>query len=210
MKKLNFHGSQLCISLRSPFARRVRLAFLEHGIEFTEKVYDVFQENPDLFDLNPLGRIPVLQLKSGDILGDSNYILQLFYGSIDSPLSPKNDQEKIDIAYWQFISVGVCEKLVEFFLDSKKEPNLVDPQIEQELKTISGRIFHKLEKRLTESNSSFLACDKLTQADLDLGTALDYYDLRYSTSWKEEFPKLALYQADLRLRPSLQKTAPPK
>ena len=50
---IRFHDSTLFISLRSPFARRVRLAFIEHGVRYHEVVEDVFKPSAVLIEANP-------------------------------------------------------------------------------------------------------------------------------------------------------------
>lgn len=79
MEKLNFNDCTLYISARSPFARRVKLALLENKITFEQKILNVFEPQPELTSLNPLSRVPVVKLKDGQVLIDSNLILQEFY-----------------------------------------------------------------------------------------------------------------------------------
>lgn len=87
--RIDFNQSELFISLRSPFARRVRLALLENQISYKEIVCDVFKPSAELIAVNPLIRVPVLRLQSGAVLIDSNLILQALYETLsDSPLIP--------------------------------------------------------------------------------------------------------------------------
>ncbi len=89
LNRIDFNKSELFISLRSPFARRVRLALLENQISYKEIVCDVFKPTAELIAVNPLIRVPVLRLHSGDVLIDSNLILQALYETLsDSPLIP--------------------------------------------------------------------------------------------------------------------------
>src|SRR4051812_41289220 len=104
-----FNGSTLLISARSPFARRVRLAFFEHDVKFTEKIYNVFEQNADLTKLNPLSRVPTLLLPTGETLIDSNLILQFFYENTRaSSLIPFNENERILNYKWSGIAAGIC------------------------------------------------------------------------------------------------------
>jgi glutathione S-transferase len=208
MATIDFNNSTLFISQRSPFARRVRLAFYESGIAFTERVYDVFTHNPDLIMVNPLGRVPALILKSGKQIIDSNFILKLFYESHVCPLNFRTIEESIEGAYWQALSVGLCEKSVEYFIDTLRPAGQRDFEIQEELKLQSTRIFEKLEEKAKENSSQFLVGNQLTQADLDVGAALAYFGLRFSNQWKEQYPNLNIYFNRLDQRPSFQKTRP--
>src|SRR5688572_17224298 len=109
MQAEDFRGGELFYSLRSPFARRVRLAFLESGCPFEEKVCDVFKPTAELLAVNPLGRVPVLRLKSGPILIDSTLILQAFYQAFETPLRPRTDSDQLEIFHWAALSIGLYD-----------------------------------------------------------------------------------------------------
>lgn len=206
---IDFNDSILFISIRSPFARRVRLAFLENGIQFREKVLDLFKLNNELNAINPLARVPTLQLKSGSILIDSNLILQSFYENVKSDLKIESPFKQLEVYRWQALAVGVCEKIIEFYLETLRLEDYRDPNVMQELTQISARVLDLIENQLKVKNDLYLVGSQLTQADLDMGTALGYMDLRYSTEWKSQFPYAAKYLNYLNERPSFQKTHPP-
>jgi glutathione S-transferase len=211
----DFNHCTLAISLRSPFARRVRIAFLEHSIPFQEKVYDVLKPNPEFFLLNPLGRVPALQLQNGQVLVDSNLILQSFYENTPSevvppPLSP----DRQEMLYWSALFIGVMEKIVEYFLESQKPSSQQDPELELELQHILQRVFQKVEQKLSqqrEQKAHTLLHFGLTQADFDLGITLTYLELRYP-AWSDwaQFPHLQDFYSRITQRESFQKTKPPR
>ncbi len=206
-----FNGSTLFISARSPFARRVRLALDEHGIRYTEKVVDLFtdvaQTCPELIDRNPLVRVPTLVLANGTVLIDSHFILRAFYDSVKSPLEPWGAEETADCYQWSGIATGLCEKSVEWFFETRRPENKRDPEIVAELKDIHWRFLDCLEKRI--SGREFFNGRSLTQTDLDLATALEYFSLRFDAGWDARYPEARRYLAGLSARPSLQRTRPP-
>ena len=55
----------------------------------------------------------------------------------------------------------------------------------------------------------FLVGDQLTVADIALGVALGYLDLRYAHEWRGSHPRLARWFAAFGRRPSFIETAPP-
>ena len=207
MNAIYFDHSTLYISKRSPFARRVRIAFLEHQIPFTEKVFDVFQPTQDLFSVNPLGRVPALVLPSGQVLIDSHLILFSFYENQKSSLRPHSAVDVLEFYRWQALAVGLAEKVVEYFLETLKDSEKQDPTLKEDLEQISGRILEALEKRL-QSGAPYCATASLTQADFDLGIALTYLSFRYSADWKLRFPLSAKYLECLEKRPSFEATLP--
>src|SRR5437870_3915318 len=112
MQKYDFDQSTLFCSLRSPFARRVRICFLENGVKFEEKMLNIFQAQPELTAINPLTRVPTVLLKNGEVLIDSSQILQVFYEACpESPFAPQG-VDKLLFSRWSAIAVGLCEKSV--------------------------------------------------------------------------------------------------
>src|SRR5438105_2764330 len=126
---LEFEGSRLMISARSPFARRVRLAFLEHGVGFEEIVLDVLKPQPELWAKNPLGRVPTLILRDGQVLWDSNFILQAFYEGRSSRLMPQDRFARMECLKWSTLAAGLCEKLVEYYLEALRPEPARDPEM---------------------------------------------------------------------------------
>jgi glutathione S-transferase len=208
MISISFTDSTLYMTPRSPFARRVRLALIENKIDYEERSLDVFNPDAFLFSLNPLARIPILELKDGRIIIDSNLILQELYQNIESPLYPRGGSDFHELLYWQAISVGLSEKLVEFYLNNIKGDGIQDPTIKDELAQLLKRILPHLNEKLLAQEGQFLVANQLTQADIDLGTALGYLEFRYSSDWKREFTAVRNYYEILNKRPSFIKTHP--
>lgn len=209
MNSIDFNHSVLFISLRSPFARRVRLALLEHQILFEEQVYDVLKPTQDLIAVNPLVRVPALRLNSGHELIDSHLILQCFYQSVDSPLRPQLVSEQLEAFRWSALGTGLCDRIVEYYLETLRPSQNQDHEVLEEMNQIVERTLAIVERYLKTRNSHWLVGSSLTQADLDMGTALAYLKLRYSSDCLNLFPKVTDYLARLDERPSFQKTRPP-
>ncbi len=207
---IDFNGSTLFISARSPFARRVRVAFLEQGISFQEHVCDVFHPTEELVRVNPLARVPALRLASGQILVDSNLILQFFYENVTSPLGPRIGSDRAEFLRWSALSSGFAEKVVEYFLETQRSPDKQDVEIEAELKAVSERVLTELENTLSAKKGEGLVGGAWSQVDLDMGVVLAYFNLRYSEAWRSRYPHVNTYLITLEERPSFQKTRPPR
>lgn len=209
MSQGSFEQATLWITPRSPFARRVRLAFLESGVDYQEKVCDIFNPSAELLAVNPVARVPILQLKSGEILIESHLILQAFYESCASPLKPQSEEARLSGYLWSAMATGLAEKTVEFYLDTLRPKAQHDTEIAEELNSMMGRILSRLDQALQKQASEWLCGKQLTQADLDMGTALTYLCLRYTTEWKNRYSHAAAYLEKLEKRASFAKTHPP-
>jgi glutathione S-transferase len=208
-----FQGCSLFISARSPFARRVRVAFYENGIEFTEKTLDVFQPNPELWKANPLARVPAVILKNGQVLIDSNLILEVLYGTHPSPFMPSfaNIEGKLAVSRISAIAAGVCEKLVEYYLEILRPAERRDQEVITEVQGILDRSFAHFEGVLSKTGGQYLVenSGQPTQADFDVAIAMAYTKLRHPIQWEEKYPRLAAHLKWMNSRPSFQKTVPP-
>jgi glutathione S-transferase len=58
---------KLYASAASSFARKVRVMLLEKGIEHELELVNLWEPNK-LHDVNPLGKVPALQLEDGRVL----------------------------------------------------------------------------------------------------------------------------------------------
>ena len=58
----------------SPFARKVMVALEEKGLSYENKQLIPFPKTPELLAMNPLGKIPILELNDGTYIADSSVI----------------------------------------------------------------------------------------------------------------------------------------
>jgi glutathione S-transferase len=182
---------------------------LEHGIRFQEKVLNVFEPNPELYEVNPLARVPVFRSKAGEVVIESDKILAFLYRSLpQSPLLPREDQEWLEVARWSALAVGLAEKTVEFYLETLRPEGARDAELLQEVQEIAERVLARLNASVGDRDT--ILPGKLTQADLDLGTALAYLSLRYPAfEWKKRYPRAEAYFQKQDARPSFLATRPP-
>jgi glutathione S-transferase len=209
LDRAHLENGTLYVTPRSPFARRVRLAFLENGISYQEVMLDLMG-NPHLeyFRVNPVKKVPAWELASGETLIDSNQILNVLYRSIESPLATRGN-ELIESAYWTGLAVGLCERLVEYFFEGLRPAAQRDAELLEEIHTAISEALSRLETHLQANSRETLLAGGLRQVDLDMGAALDYLALRYSGDWKRQYPLSSEYLDYLSIRPSFLKTQPP-
>lgn len=204
---LHFNDCVLFLTPRSPFARRVRVAFIENGISFTEKMVDVFKPTSDILDVNPLGRVPTVRLSTGQILIESHLILKAFYRSIQSDFAPADLVGELEMDYWAGIATGIMDKSIEYYLDSLRPKEHQDEEVRVELENTLKNALPIVENKVFKMQN-FLCKNLLTQADFDFSIALDYLSFRYSNQWQTQYPRTVAYLEKMRIRTSFQKTKP--
>lgn len=204
----DFQGATLLISARSPFARRVRLAFLESEIDFSEKVFNVFEAVPELTKVNPASRVPTLVLRNQEVLIDSNYILKAFYESYpQNALIPKNSDDKITDYKWSAMATAMYDKIIEYYLENLRPKDLQDLSVFEDCRVVISRICHEFENHI--KGKTTILSNQLSQSDLDMATGLEYLLLRNPDGWSERFPSTFLYLNTIKHRGSFQRTTPP-
>ena len=99
----------------SPFVRRVAVALNFYGIAFERRLTSVFRDFDELLAVNPLGKVPVLELDDGELLFDSRAILD-YLDTLMPPamrLTPAEQPERRRVQRIDSIALGVLEKCVE-------------------------------------------------------------------------------------------------
>jgi glutathione S-transferase len=92
-------------SRTAPNPRRVRIFLAEKGVEVPRVEVDIAkQENatPEFLRLNPLGRLPVLELDDGTAIAESVAICRYFEEQQPEPnLLGRDGRERAEIEMWQ-------------------------------------------------------------------------------------------------------------
>jgi len=95
----------------SPFSRRVGAALLSRGIEFSHEPLNGYESPGRALELNPVGRVPILELNDGRQLADSWAILDWLDGSFpeDSKLLPAHSDARMHQLRLTALSTAICE-----------------------------------------------------------------------------------------------------
>ena len=117
----------------SPFGR-VAVAMNHYGIPFERRILSVFTDFPAMLTINPLGKVPVLELNDGEPLFDSRAILDYLDGLVppDRRLVPSEEPDRRRVLRIEAISVGLAEKLYERgFEFARRDPSSRDARVVQ-------------------------------------------------------------------------------
>lgn len=194
----------------SPFARKVHISLIELGMqEDVELLFTAVSPGKPNADYvksqNPLGKVPSLQLDSGDTLFDSTVICD-YLDSI-SPSIKLLPQEGVNRFYTfthMALAQGICESAVtlryETFLrpEEHRWPVWIDDQ------------WSKIARALTwfESHESEWQGD-VDLAQITLACALGYLDFRMPEyNWRQKYPALTQWFKLFSERDSFQQTVP--
>src|SRR6267154_637147 len=97
-------------SLASPYTRKVRIVLAEKKIDYDFEIDNPWKADARAAKLNPLGKVPVLELDDGRTLFDSRVIV----GFLDnaSPISrlvPAENRERVEARRWEALADGVLD-----------------------------------------------------------------------------------------------------
>ena len=194
-------------SPRSPFVRKVLVCAHELGItERIEKVYalvSMTRTNPDVMQVNPVGRIPALVADDGMVLYDSHVIceyLDALHGG--SRLFPKDLPRRWDVLRRLALGDGMLETLVLWRSEQTR------PSAQQSSATLSA-FEQKAASALAALENDTAPRHDVDIGDIAIGCALGYLDFRYSRlGWRARAPRRAAWFETFNARPSMQQTLP--
>jgi glutathione S-transferase len=200
---------KLIASLTSPYARKVRIVLAEKHIECEFQVEIPWNEGSCVSAYNPLGKIPVLVLDDGSSLYDSRVIVEyLDHASPVHNLLPKEMRSRLVTKRWEALGDGICDAAAAAYLERKRVAVQQNPEwlLRQEQKVLRGLAAASDEL----ADHSWCVGDAYSLADIALGCALGYLDLRFpEINWRKTHPNLALLAARLNERSAFASTVPP-
>lgn len=199
----------LVSSSTSPYARKVRIVLAEKKIE-----YQLVEESPwtpatTVPAKNPLGKVPVLVLDDGVCLYDSRVIVE--YLDTVSPVSrliPEPSRQRIAVRKWEALADGICDATVLIVLERRRPARQQnkDWMARQHAKIVAG--VAEMARELNDR--SWCNGEAYTLADIAVGCAFGYLDLRYTEfDWRDAHRGLAKLSERLAKRVSFSDTKPP-
>jgi glutathione S-transferase len=200
---------KLFASLTSPYARKVRIALAEKKIEYALVEVSPWAPGNIVATINPLGKIPVLELDDGTPLYDSRVIVE--YLDTVSPVSrliPEPSRQRIAVRRWEALADGICDAAAAIRIELQRSTR-------QQNRDWLARQRDKVERGVRElgrelDDKAWCNGEAYTLADIAVGSALGYLDLRLADlDWRGEQPNLARLAEKLAKRPSFAETAPP-
>ena len=193
----------------SPFARIVRVALLETGLDarVRQQVVTLRDLASALLPYNPVGRVPTLELDDGTILTESllilSYIDTLHAGR---PLLPRDGSDRWRTLAEMGIAAGMLEGIVTWARELRRPENERTPSVIALETTRVNRTADALDLTVAQGGYS----GGLNAAHIVLGCALGWVDPRHPVwIWRTGRPALSAWFDVIAARPSFQATVPP-
>jgi len=199
-------------SLTSPYVRKTRVVLAEKKLEYEFVLEDVWAQDSNIQQHNPLGKVPCLIMDDGGALFDSRVIVE--YLDTLSPvgrLLPPPGRDRAAVKCWEAIADGVLDAAVAITIENHRR----DPQfrsqawVDRQFGKINAALDHM--NRSLEEQPAFCMGVNFSLADVAVGCALGYLDLRFENlGWRQQFPNLQRLEEKLRSRPSFVQSAAPR
>ncbi len=194
----------------SPFVRKVCFAMAEKNIDYDLDPVAPFpphNQSPEFLAVSPLGKIPAL--RDGDFtISDSSVIINYLDRKHPEINLLPQDAEDCARALWfeEFADTKLIETIGPIFFNRIVKPTILKQEpdqavIDATLEALPER-FDYLEAQLT--NGDFLVGDRLSLADVAIGSMLRTHQVAGETIDATRWPQLAAYYERLTNRPAFK------
>lgn len=191
----------------SPYARKARVLIIEKNIDCPYVVDDPWAADTGVPARNPLGKVPVLEIAPGHCLFESPLVVHYLDHLDGRPLPPQDPAGYWKSQWWQALGHGIIDATIARLLETRRPP---DKQMPEKLQREEVRIARALATAAGAGDGgAFLAGGQFGLADIVMGVALQYIDIRYPHDWRSVHPALARWHAGITARPSFMQTMPP-
>jgi glutathione S-transferase len=196
-------------SPRSPYVRKVMIAAHEMGLQdrlrTVRTVVGGTTPHRELMRINPLGKIPTLELEDGSVLYDSPVICEY--------LDTLHDGGKLFPATWPERGValrrlalgdGMLDAALPWLGERFRPP---EKQSQPHMDLWRAKLLACVDA--LEQEADALGEGALTIGHVAIGVALGYLDFRFDElHWRDGRPRLAAWQATFIQRPSVLANPP--
>ncbi len=191
----------------SPYVRKVRIVIAEKQIACDWVMERPADAGGRFRELNPLGKIPVLETDSGSVIYDSPVIAEYLDGLSTPRLIPEAGENRWQVQTLHALGDGMMDATVARMLERRKPE---DKQTAAVVSKQEGKVADALKSLdSTVASKSFFVDNSFSLADIAIATALSYIDFRYNHDWRSQFPALAVWAKAIFTRDSFTGTLPP-
>lgn len=196
-------------SPRSPYVRKAMVALHEKGladkVETVRTHADPMIPHEGLMAINPLSKIPTLELEDGRALFDSHVVCEWAdLESVEGPtLFPADPGARLEAERDEALGTGLLDVALPWLVELKMRPEAQrSAQMLEVYRTKMNRVADWLEghaARLTERPFDI--------GHVSVGVALCYLDFRFDAeNWRNGRPALARWHESFSARRSVQAT----
>jgi glutathione S-transferase len=202
---------RLFFSAGSPFARIVRIALLETGLDAKTTKQEIsrprlYSPESDVLAISPVGRVPTLVLDDGTILTEASLILRFIDAMSPGSLLPFDGADQWRVLSEMGQAWGLLEGIVTW-VRALRLPNAESASSVISAETVRvNRIADALETAVSGTGFG----GPINAAQIVLGSALGLAQARLPPwTWRVERPRLFAWYDHIAARPSFRATKPP-
>lgn len=198
---------KLYYSPTSPFARKIRIALIELGLDHQLEHLSLnpYEAGPDFWSVNPLSKVPVLVTPEGVALPDSRLILDYVRTLGDALEGGDGSAQLWPNRRRQQLADGLIDAAVIANLEQRREPQLISAGWFDRQAAAISRTLAELERDASLLRSS----GAITPVEISVMVALAYLDLRLGQlQWRLQNPGLSAWFEMFSQRPSVRATEP--
>ncbi len=203
---------KLYYSNTSPYSRKVRLVIKIKGLDKQVEniLMNPFEDKAKLKTINPLEKIPALELDNNEALFDSPVICHYLDSlSEEKPLIPGSGWEKWLVLRWEALADGLTDAAYNLVMERRRSTTEQSSSAMSQWADEIQQVLHEMEIRLTELDG------EITLAHIAVGTAIGYLDFRlpellYQSSCPQiaVSPNLMSWYESFQTHPFMQATKP--
>lgn len=159
----------------SPFVRRVAVALTLYGMPFEQRPLSVFSDVEKVAPFNPLVRVPILVLDSGETLIESALILDYLdeQAGPDRALLPERGESRRRALKVCALATGLADKAVALVYERALHAEKSQMWVERCQRQLQGAL-DALEADRAERATSWWFGDTPGHADIAVGCALRF------------------------------------
>ncbi|MGA3004207.1 MAG: glutathione S-transferase N-terminal domain-containing protein [Acetobacteraceae bacterium] len=196
-------------SPRSPYVRKVMIAAHEMGLTDRMRIVRTIvggtTPHAELMRINPLGKIPTLELEDGTVIYDSPVIIEYLDTLHTGPkLCPSAWPDRLTALRRHALGQGMLDCALPLLGEGFRPP---ERQSEPHKELWRAKLRASVDA--LEHEAEALGTSGFTTGHLAIGVALAYLDFRFADlAWRDRHSKLAAWHTTFDARPSVQANLP--
>lgn len=170
----------LLYATASPYSCKVRMAALYSGFKLELVPVQTADRPSALVEANPLAKIPVLLLKSGEAVYDSRAIMRYIDRATGGLLYPREPDRLTSCEVRESLAEGICDAMLLHVYERRYRPDekVHQPWLDKQWLKVT-EAFERLKVDLESLP------DRIDASHLGVRAAIGYFDLRFGQRWSE-------------------------
>jgi glutathione S-transferase len=195
----------------SPFVRRVGIALKLYDLPFEHRPWSTFGDADKIRRYNPLTRVPTLVLDDGEVLIESQIILDYLDSLVpaDRAMFPRREPARHRALKIAALATGLGDKAVSLFYEKRLHRDVSEVWVARCRGQISAAL-SVLEAERAGKAADYWFGDRVGHADIAIVTVLRFVaDAIPDIVAVSDFPALSAYAARLEAQPVFQEISQP-